>query len=76
MEKEMLIHLLEKVDKVAEHVSHIRESQARTEVDVRHHIRRTDLLEEAVAMLKRQVDLLMTPVRWISNVLRWCRITR
>jgi hypothetical protein len=76
MEKEMLIHMLQKMDSLAENVGQIKESQARTEMDIKYHIKRTDLLEEAVGMLKRQVDLLMTPVALVSKILRYIRLIK
>jgi hypothetical protein len=68
----MLMHILEKLEKTREDIGDIKASQARMEVDVRHHIKRTDLLEETVKELKKIVDWLAAPVylvRWVLKQL-------
>lgn len=70
--KALLVHILEKVDKLEEHVSVVRESQVRTEVSVTHHIKRTDLLEAKVDALAVLIDMLAAPLRLGKWLLKWC----
>lgn len=74
--KELLVHILQKVDKIQEDVFHVRESQVRTEINVAEHIRRTNLLEISVAELKRLVGWLVVPIDLIRCVLKWLRLLR
>lgn len=76
MDKELSIHILEKLDRMEGNISEIKLSQARTEVDIKHHIRRTDLLEDVVKLLKKQVDLLWWPFHAGAAVLRFLRLIR
>lgn len=72
-QEQLLVHILEKVDRMEGHIFDIRESQIRTELDVREHIKRTNLLEEMVKELKKSVALLLLPVeagRWILKLLK------
>lgn len=76
MSEKLLIHILEKVDKLEEHVGHIRESQVRMEGDVKYHIKRTDLLEEKVDLLSKVVGWLAAPISLIRAVLRWLKLLK
>lgn len=49
----------DKLDKMSEMMSEIQVSQARTEVSIVEHIRRTDLLEENMELIKKD----MAPVK-------------
>lgn len=69
-------YILQRLDKISEDVGEIKQSQARTETDVRHHIKRTDLLEELVTKVKQQVDMLWAPINLIGRVLRWLKLLR
>ncbi len=76
MKDQYLIHLLEKVDKVQADISEIKESQARMEVDVAYHIKRTDLLEDMVKELKKVVDLMAAPFYFVRAVLRLLKLVK
>lgn len=73
---EILVHLLEKVDKIHEDVVAVRVDQAEIKVDLRYHIKRTDLLETLVKELQKAVNILLIPATIIKAVLRWFRIIK
>lgn len=75
-QEQLLVHILEKVDKLEEHVVGIKESQYRMEIDVATHIKRTNLLEEKVDLLRQAVDVLLIPVALIKAVLRYFRLLK
>lgn len=71
-QEQLLVHILEKVDKLEEHVSYIRTDQAEMKADLRYHIKRTDLLEEHVKSLK-WIKLLSDA---INSLLRFLKIIK
>lgn len=64
--KALLVHILEKVDKLEEHVGHVRESQIRMEIDVKHHIRRTDEIQDQTALMRGLENLIRCVLRWFK----------
>lgn len=79
MEKQnnaLLVHLLEKVDRVEEHVGAIREDMAEAKADWRYHIKRTDLLEDLVKDLQKGVNILLIPILAARSVLRYLKIIK
>lgn len=55
MSDERLIRIEEKLDKVLEQQGEMKTVQAEQAVDLKHHIKRTDLLEKQVAGLQKYV---------------------
>jgi hypothetical protein len=51
-----------KLDKIEDEIGKIRESQIRTEADVKYHILRTDLLEEKISTHEVKVSQLIAPM--------------
>lgn len=72
----LLVHLLEKVDRVEQHVSVIRTDMAEAKADWRYHIKRTDLLEQKVDILQTGVNILLFPVSCVKAVLRYFRLIK
>jgi hypothetical protein len=72
----ILVHILEKVDRIEEHVSVVREHQAEIKADLRHHIKRTDLLECQVKESRKALDIMIWPFKAICAVLRILKIMR
>jgi hypothetical protein len=48
--------LSEKLDKITESISDIRDTQVRMEADLKYHIKRTDLLEVHVEKLEEKIE--------------------
>lgn len=69
-------YLLQRLDKIQEDIGHIRDSQGRTEGDLKYHIRRTDLLEDMQKEMRKRVDVMWAPLDLISRVLRWLKLLR
>lgn len=76
MSDNIQVHILQRLDKIQEDVGHIRESQIRTEIDVKYHIKRTDILEDIVIEMKKQVGWLAAPVNMVRALLRWFKLIR
>lgn len=76
MSQDLHPYILQKLDKLVDDVGAVRESQARMEVDVQHHIKRTDLLEEMVKLMRGRVDALWSPLDLIGRLLRWLKLIR
>lgn len=72
----LLVHILEKVDKIEEHVAAVRVDQAHIKDDLRYHIRRTDLLESDLKDVKKQVGWLAVPIDIVRAVLRWLKLIK
>lgn len=73
---DVMLHLLNKLDSIKEDIAEIKLSQARTELDVAHHIKRTDLLEDMVKELKKIVDWLAAPIYLTRFVLKALRLIK
>lgn len=76
MKDEYVVHLLAKLDRVQEDIAEIKASQARMEVDVAYHIKRTNLLEDMVKELKKVVDLMASPFYVLRAVLRYIKLVK
>jgi hypothetical protein len=50
------------MDDLREKIMEIRESQIRTEADLKYHIKRTDLLEEEVNKIEKDVRKITSPM--------------
>lgn len=75
-QEQLLVHILEKVDKLEEHVGCIRVDQAEIKADLKYHIRRTDLLEGRVDVLQKAINVLLIPVKAVAAVARWLKIIK
>lgn len=58
--------LINKVDEIIEKLAEINISIVKIEVDVAHHIKRTDLLEEQVSPMKKHADELSGVVKFLK----------
>lgn len=72
----MLVHILEKVDKIQADVAAVRVDQQEIKSDLRYHIKRTDLLEEMVKGLQKKIGWLAAPVDLIRSVLQWLKLMK
>lgn len=66
--EDRLIRIEEKQDRIAELISHINVTLGEQHVDIKHHIKRTDLLEIIVNNLKKQVDMASGALKFIGLV--------
>lgn len=67
MDDHRLDRIEDKIDKLSEHLGKIDSTLAAQHISLDHHIKRTDLLEEQVAPIKRHVD----GVQWTMKLLGW-----
>jgi hypothetical protein len=70
----LLVHILEKVDKMGEDVACIRVDQAEMKVDLKYHIKRTDLLEGEVKESKKVIKWLAAPIYAVRALLKWLHL--
>jgi hypothetical protein len=75
-QRALLIHILEKVDKIQEDVYVTRESQVRMEADVKYHIKRTDMLEDQVKKNSAVIRWLAVPIDLLRCVLQWLKLMK
>lgn len=76
----LLQHVLGKLEKLQETAMEIRLDQAEIKADLREHMRRTNLLEDIVLFIKKEVDILKdkvsiliapwTAAKWVLRVLK------
>jgi hypothetical protein len=79
----LLVHILDKVDKIEDHVANIRTDQVlmgRDMVDIkedlRYHIKRTDLLESQVKSNTDILDVMVWPWRALCFVLKLLKLMK
>lgn len=72
----LLQHALGKLEKLQETATEIRLDQADIKADIREHIRRTNLLEAKVEMMKKEVDIITAPFRAICWILRLLKLLK
>lgn len=56
----------DKLDRIVEQITEIKVSQARTEVIMEHHIKRTDLSEENLELLREEFKPIKAHVQFIN----------
>lgn len=60
-----------KLDKIAEDIAEIKVIQAEQAADLKHHIYRTDLNEETIQILRKQVEPVLKSHERINGVLKF-----
>lgn len=60
-----------KLDRIGADVAEIRVIQARMEGELKHHIRRTDLAEENLSLLRAEVEPVKAHVDFINNLAKF-----
>lgn len=70
-DKLLLEQILEKQEKTSEDITDIKIVIARQEESLKHHIRRTDLAEENMALLREEMKPIHAHVNYINGALKF-----